>query len=110
MTDTPNLLDRVATDVMTRNPVTIARDTLAAEVLNILEQRKITSIVVVDAGQNVQGVRAPARPVAHGNDLEAAPQIARLRLASGRSCPRAARARRLKGLLETTSRWANTRC
>ena len=51
-----NLLDRTAGDVMTRSPVTIDRGTLAAEVLHILEQRKITSIVVVDPGQRVEGV------------------------------------------------------
>jgi len=56
MTSTTNLLDRVAGDVMTRNPVTIRRDTLAAEALLILEQRKITSIVVVSDDQRVQGV------------------------------------------------------
>ena len=56
MTGTTNLLDRTAGDVMTRNPVTIRRDTLAAEALHILERRKITSIVVVDAEQRVQGV------------------------------------------------------
>ena len=37
-----------AADVMTRGPVSIAPATLAAEALNIMEQRKITSIVVVD--------------------------------------------------------------
>ena len=31
-------------------------DTLAAEALLVLERRKITSIVVVDGGQRVQGV------------------------------------------------------
>jgi len=41
---------------MTRRPVTISRDTLAAEALHVLEQRKITSIVVVDAANLVQGV------------------------------------------------------
>ena len=50
------LLDRVAEDVMTRQPVTIVREMLAAEALNILEQRKITAIVVVDAARMVQGV------------------------------------------------------
>ncbi|HEX5110238.1 MAG TPA: KpsF/GutQ family sugar-phosphate isomerase [Vicinamibacterales bacterium] len=50
------LLDRVAGDVMTRQPVTVPREMLAAEALNILEQRKITSIVVVDAARTVQGV------------------------------------------------------
>ena len=51
-----NLLERTAADVMTRNPVTIDRGTLAAEVLHILEQRKITSIVIMDRNQQVEGV------------------------------------------------------
>jgi arabinose-5-phosphate isomerase len=50
------LLDRAAGDVMTSRPITVSREMLAAEALNILEQRKITSIVVVDAGRMVQGV------------------------------------------------------
>jgi arabinose-5-phosphate isomerase len=37
-----------AGDVMTRGPVSIAPATLAVEALNIMETRKITSIVVVD--------------------------------------------------------------
>ena len=49
-------LQRTAGEVMTRSPITIRRDTLAAEALHILEQRKITSVVVVDAAQQVQGV------------------------------------------------------
>jgi arabinose-5-phosphate isomerase len=56
MTGTTNLLDRTAADVMTRHPVAIPPETLAAEALLILEQRKITSIVVVKDGQQVQGV------------------------------------------------------
>jgi arabinose-5-phosphate isomerase len=56
MADGRNILDRQATDVMTRNPVTISRETLAAEALHVLEQRKITSIVVVDEASQVQGV------------------------------------------------------
>ena len=52
----PDFLARTAADVMTRNPVTIRRVTLAAEALHLLEQRKITSIVVVDEGHQVQGV------------------------------------------------------
>jgi arabinose-5-phosphate isomerase len=56
MTDGTSILDRQAGDVMTRRPVTISRDTLAAEALHVLEQRKITSIVVVDAANLVQGV------------------------------------------------------
>lgn len=56
MTGTTNLLDRTATDVMTRNPITIRRETLAAEALLVLERRKITSIVVVDDDQRALGV------------------------------------------------------
>ena len=43
-------------DVMTPNPVTIVRTTMAAEALNVLERRKITSIVVVDGNRSVEGV------------------------------------------------------
>jgi arabinose-5-phosphate isomerase len=56
MTLSANLLERNAQDVMTTGPVTITRGMLAVEALHILEQRKITSIVVVDAGQKVEGV------------------------------------------------------
>ena len=51
-----NIVERTAGDIMTRNPITIRRDTLAAEALHVLEQRKITSVVVVDAASAVQGV------------------------------------------------------
>jgi arabinose-5-phosphate isomerase len=45
------ILDLAASEVMTRHPVTVSRKTLAAEALNIMEQRKITSIVVVEDGE-----------------------------------------------------------
>jgi len=46
-----------AADVMTRGPVSIPPATLAVEALNIMEGRKITSIVVVDGDpQRVLGV------------------------------------------------------
>lgn len=52
-----NIFDLAATDLMTRNPVVIPPSTLAAEALNIMEQRKITSIVVVTGKQRcVAGV------------------------------------------------------
>ena len=51
-----DLSTRTASQVMTANPVTIDRAILAAEALNILEQRKITSIVVVDRHKRVEGV------------------------------------------------------
>jgi arabinose-5-phosphate isomerase len=56
MIGTANLLTRAAAEVMTRNPVTISPDTLAAEALNILERHKITSLVVVDEARAVLGV------------------------------------------------------
>jgi arabinose-5-phosphate isomerase len=52
-----DVLALAAADVMTRGPVTVSRATLAVEALNIMEQRKITSIVVVDDGSHhVAGV------------------------------------------------------
>jgi arabinose-5-phosphate isomerase len=53
----PGLLELSAGDVMTSGPVAIPPTTLATEALNIMEQRKITSIVVVGAGtRRVEGV------------------------------------------------------
>ena len=49
-------MERTAGDVMTPNPIAITRLTLAAQALNILEQRKITALVVVDAERRVEGV------------------------------------------------------
>jgi len=51
-----NVLERTATDIMTPNPVAIGRSTLAAQALNMLEQRKITSLIVVDGDRHVEGV------------------------------------------------------
>jgi len=44
-----DVLALTARDVMTRNPVSVPRTTLAAEALTLMERRKITSIVVTDA-------------------------------------------------------------
>jgi arabinose-5-phosphate isomerase len=51
-----NLLDRQARDVMTATPVTIGRQLMAVEALRIMEQRKITAVVVVGSGEKVEGV------------------------------------------------------
>ncbi len=56
MSASRNLLERSARDVMTSGPVTVDRNMLAAEALHILEQRKITAVVVVDARHKVEGV------------------------------------------------------
>jgi arabinose-5-phosphate isomerase len=50
------ILQMTAADVMTKDPVSIAPETLSAEALNIMERRKITSLVVVADGRRVAGV------------------------------------------------------
>jgi arabinose-5-phosphate isomerase len=56
MAASTDVLGLHAADVMTRNPVVVAKTTMAAEALNILERRKITSVVVVDERRRVEGV------------------------------------------------------
>ena len=51
-----NLLGMTVDGVMSRDPVTIGRQELAVSALNVLEARKITSLVVVDAQNRVEGV------------------------------------------------------
>jgi arabinose-5-phosphate isomerase len=50
-----DILERRAGDLMTPEPVSVPPATLAAEALLVMEQRKITSLVVVDEGR-VAGV------------------------------------------------------
>lgn len=56
MSATARVLELAAADVMTAHPVVTSRKTLAAEALRVLEQRKITSIVVIDDERRVEGV------------------------------------------------------
>jgi arabinose-5-phosphate isomerase len=49
-------LELSAGQAMTRNPQTIAPHTLASEALNLMEKRRITSVVVADEAGVVQGV------------------------------------------------------
>jgi arabinose-5-phosphate isomerase len=56
MSTTPNIMDVTARDLMTVNPVAIRQSTMAVEALAMMEQRKITSIVVIDADRRVEGV------------------------------------------------------
>ena len=56
MATTPTIMDLTARDVMTVNPVAIPQTTMAVEALALMEQRKITSIVVIDADRRVEGV------------------------------------------------------
>ena len=48
--------DFAAADCMSRNPVTIGPGELASAALNLMEQRKITSVVVTDSARRVLGV------------------------------------------------------
>ena len=56
MVDNARLLEMTAGAVMTRRPIVIDRSTLAAQALLIMEQRKITSLVVGGHAQTVAGV------------------------------------------------------
>jgi arabinose-5-phosphate isomerase len=56
MVSNARLLDMAAGDVMTRRPIVIDPSTLAAQALLIMEQRKITSLVVGGSDQTVAGV------------------------------------------------------
>ena len=56
MVRSTDALSLTAGAAMTPNPLTIRRELLAVEALKIMEQHKITSVVVVDDAGNVEGV------------------------------------------------------
>jgi arabinose-5-phosphate isomerase len=49
-------LERCAADLMTRTPATIGRKELATRALNVMEGRRITSLMVVDGEGRLEGV------------------------------------------------------
>jgi arabinose-5-phosphate isomerase len=51
-----NVLSLTAADCMTKNPVTIPRSELAASALRAMEEKKITSVLVVDSDGRLEGV------------------------------------------------------
>jgi arabinose-5-phosphate isomerase len=51
-----NVLDLTAGDCMTKNPVTLPRTELAASALRLMEERKITSVLIVNAAGVLEGV------------------------------------------------------
>jgi arabinose-5-phosphate isomerase len=55
LTNGGQLLDRRAVDIMTARPVTVTGSMLAVEAIRVMEERKITSLVVVGGGR-VEGV------------------------------------------------------
>ena len=56
MGTTPNIAELSARDVKTPDPIAIPQSTMAVEALAMMEQRKITSIVVIDSDRRVEGV------------------------------------------------------
>jgi len=56
MEKVPDPLRQRAADVMTKSPVTIAPTEMAATALSLMEQKHITSLVVVDADRRALGV------------------------------------------------------
>ena len=56
MSATASILELHAGEVMTTRPVTIDKTVLAVQALNIMEERKITSLVVVNGDHKVEGV------------------------------------------------------
>jgi len=53
--ETPNLVELPIEEIMTRNPVTLTKDMLALEILNIYEKHNIDDLIVVDDQNHVIG-------------------------------------------------------
>jgi arabinose-5-phosphate isomerase len=56
MSRVANVLSLTAGDAMTPNPITIRKELLAVEALRIMETHKITSVIVIDSQNTVEGV------------------------------------------------------
>jgi arabinose-5-phosphate isomerase len=52
----PDILCKQVRSVMTRNPLTISKDRLAAEAFDILMQKKVDELPVVDAKGDLVGL------------------------------------------------------
>lgn len=50
------ILSRSAADLMTSNPKTISADELATTALNMMEEKKITSLLILDSEQRLSGI------------------------------------------------------
>jgi arabinose-5-phosphate isomerase len=51
-----NVLALSAADCMTRNPVTLSRHELAASALRVMEEKKITSLLITDPAGKLEGI------------------------------------------------------
>ena len=56
MQKVPDPLTRTAREVMTSNPVTIGADELAARALLLMEERQVTSLVIINKDRSAEGV------------------------------------------------------
>jgi arabinose-5-phosphate isomerase len=54
--DGPHALERLAGDMMNRHPLTIEGEAFASEALALMEEKKITSLIVLGAKGRVEGV------------------------------------------------------
>ncbi|HMD20102.1 MAG TPA: CBS domain-containing protein, partial [Alloacidobacterium sp.] len=54
--DGAHVLEKNAGEAMNRSPKTITAEELAVHALSIMEEKKITSLVVIDSEQKIQGV------------------------------------------------------
>ena len=54
--DGPKGLEKTAGEVMNRSPKTIGAEELAVRALSVMEEKKITSLVVVDEAMQIEGV------------------------------------------------------
>jgi arabinose-5-phosphate isomerase len=54
--DGAHVLEKTAGEAMNRAPKTISAEELAVRALSIMEEKKITSLVVIDSEQKIQGV------------------------------------------------------
>jgi len=51
-----DVMDLTAADAMTRHPRTIAKEEFAATALGVMEEKKITSLMVVDQSGMLEGI------------------------------------------------------
>ena len=51
-----NFIQKLAEDCMTPHPITIDREDLATKALNLMEENKITSLVVMDKKGKINGI------------------------------------------------------
>lgn len=50
------LLKKAARDCMTKNPITIGQEDLATKALNIMEENKITSLIIKNKEEKIEGI------------------------------------------------------